>query len=139
MPPTVCCCKVEIIIVDSLRKKYWRKLNLKFFFFFYKFQMTDIKTLTTSAQKSIYSLHQTVKFYHIYFIDMVEIKKRHKSETFPIYFYINTLRTGLLNCLNARSRGLIFRHRASCIQGQAFRYFPENTFYIFNQQIYFII
>ena len=29
--------------------------------------------------------------------------------------YINTLRTGLLNCLNARSRGLTFRHRASCI------------------------
>ena len=29
--------------------------------------------------------------------------------------YINTLRTGLLNCLNARSRSLTFRHRASCI------------------------
>ena len=29
--------------------------------------------------------------------------------------YVNTLRTGLLNCLNARSRGLTFRHRASCI------------------------
>ena len=28
---------------------------------------------------------------------------------------INTLRMGLLNCLNARSRGLTFRHRASCI------------------------
>jgi hypothetical protein len=28
---------------------------------------------------------------------------------------VNTLRTGLLNCLNARSRGLIFRHRAFCI------------------------
>ena len=28
---------------------------------------------------------------------------------------INTSRTGLLNCLNARSRGLTFRHRASCI------------------------
>ena len=28
---------------------------------------------------------------------------------------INTLRTGLLNCWNARSRGLTFRHRASCI------------------------
>ena len=51
----------------------------------------------------------------------------------------NTLRTGLLNCLNARSRGLKFRHRASCIQGQAFRYSPENAFYIFNQQIYSII
>ena len=52
---------------------------------------------------------------------------------------LNTLRTGLLNCLNARSRGLTFRHRASCIYGQAFRYSPENAFYIFNQQIYFII
>ena len=28
---------------------------------------------------------------------------------------LNTLRTGLLNRLNARSRGLNFRHRASCI------------------------
>ena len=28
---------------------------------------------------------------------------------------INTLRTGLSNSLNARSRGLTFRHRASCI------------------------
>ena len=27
----------------------------------------------------------------------------------------NTLRTGFLNCLNARSRGLTFRHRASSI------------------------
>ena len=55
----------------------------------------------------------------------------------PIHF--NTLRTGLLNCLNARSGGLTFRHRASSIYGQAFRYSPENAFYLFNQQIYFII
>ena len=34
---------------------------------------------------------------------------------------------------------LTFRHRASCILGQAFLYTPENAFYIFNQQIYFII
>ena len=34
---------------------------------------------------------------------------------------------------------LTFRHRASCILGQAFRYSPENAFYIFNQQIHFII
>ena len=27
---------------------------------------------------------------------------------------------------------LTFRHRASCILGQAFRYSPENAFYIFN-------
>jgi len=31
---------------------------------------------------------------------------------------------------------LTFRHRASCILGQVFRYSPENAFYIFNQQIY---
>ena len=34
---------------------------------------------------------------------------------------------------------LTFRHRASCILGQAFHYSSENAFYIFNQQIYFII
>ena len=28
---------------------------------------------------------------------------------------------------------LTFRHRASSILGQAFRYSPENAFYIFNQ------
>ena len=33
---------------------------------------------------------------------------------------------------------LTFRHRASCIFGQAFHYSPENAYYIFNQQIYFI-
>ena len=42
-------------------------------------------------------------------------------EEWPTSLYVilelqlNTLRTGLLNCLNARSRGLTFRHRASCI------------------------
>ena len=34
---------------------------------------------------------------------------------------------------------LTFRHRASCVLGQAFHYSPEKAFYIFNQQIYFII
>ena len=34
---------------------------------------------------------------------------------------------------------LNFRHRESCILGQAFHYSPENAFYIFNEQIYFII
>ena len=34
---------------------------------------------------------------------------------------------------------LTFRHPESSILGQAFRYSPENAFYIFNQQIYFII
>jgi len=35
-------------------------------------------------------------------------------------------------------RALSFRHRESCILGQAFSYSSENAFYIFNQQIYFI-
>ena len=34
---------------------------------------------------------------------------------------------------------LTFRHRASCILGQAFHYSPENAFYISSQQVYFII
>jgi len=32
--------------------------------------------------------------------------------------------------------GLTFRHRASCILGQAFHCSPENAFYIFNQQMF---
>ena len=40
---------------------------------------------------------------------------------------------------NSSGFRLTFRHRASSILGQAFRYSPENAFYIFNQQIYFII
>ena len=34
---------------------------------------------------------------------------------------------------------LTFRHCVSSVLGQAFCYSPENAFYIFNQQIYFII
>ena len=41
------------------------------------------------------------------------IKQNLKSSIIPTE--LNILRTGLLNCLNARSRGLTFRHRASCI------------------------
>ena len=43
-----------------------------------------------------------------------------------------------LTCLQ-ENRILTFRHRASCFIGQAFRYSPEKAFYVFNQQIYFII
>ena len=40
---------------------------------------------------------------------------------------------------NSSAKRLTFRHRASCILVQAFRYSPENALHIFNQQIYFII
>ena len=47
---------------------------------------------------------------------------------------------GIKLILNVKAKALLnFRHRASCILGQAFHYSPENAFYIFNQQIYFII
>ena len=56
------------------------------------------------------------------------------------YTYIACLVTELENVYCAvRAVSLTFRHRAPCILGQAFRYSPENAFYIFNQQIYFII
>ena len=42
----------------------------------------------------------------------VDVEQRN---SYLLYEEFNTLRTGLLNCLNARSRGLTFRHRASCI------------------------
>ena len=82
---------------------------------------------TGSYSKTTFNLQLAALFFVI-----VIINQKRNCEN------INTLRTWLLNCLNARSRGLTFRHRASCIQGQAFCYSPENAFYIFNQQIYFI-
>ena len=44
-----------------------------------------------------------------------------------------------LNCKTTRAD--IFNLQAPCVLyiGQAFRYSPENDFYVFNQQIYFII
>ena len=47
-------------------------------------------------------------------------------------------RSGSLNILKYSRFSLTFRHRASYILGQAFRYSPENAFYIFNQQIYLL-
>ena len=43
------------------------------------------------------------------------LSPRKLQDSSVIFVTLNTLRTGLLNCLNARSRGLTFRHRASCI------------------------
>ena len=45
----------------------------------------------------------------------------------------------LATILTTEQYVLTLRHRASSILGQAFRYSPENAFYIFNRQIYFII
>jgi len=44
----------------------------------------------------------------------------------------------ITNIYNKKTKGpsLTFKHRASCILGQAFHYSLENAFYIFNQQIY---
>jgi len=53
--------------------------------------------------------------------------------------YIDTSAVYNLHPSAARSVLLTFGHRASCILGQAFHYSPENAFYIFNQQICFII
>ena len=54
----------------------------------------------------------------------------------PKALSLTYMTTELLDLL---SEALTFRHREPCILGQAFRCSPENVFYIFNQQIYFII
>jgi len=63
--------------------------------------------------KGIYALGVEVGDNSGYLLHMLE-----KGIIFNAGFIIiifNTLRTELLNCLNARSRGLTFRHRASSI------------------------
>ena len=51
---------------------------------------------------------------------------------------VSVLMATYMTSRSERFASITFRHRASCILGQAFRYSPENAFYIFNQQIYFI-
>jgi len=55
------------------------------------------------------------------------------------YDMLNDLEAAAWDALKAADVMLNFRHRAYCILGQAFHFSPENAFYIFNQQIYFII
>ena len=59
----------------------------------------------------------------------------------PIFVACNTVCNyfNVCSCSLSFPNNLTFRHRASCILGQAFHYSPKNAFYIFNQQIYFII
>ena len=53
----------------------------------------------------------SVRNYHYWLRNNAEVRNSHLVRG----GILNTFRTGLLNCLNARSRGLTFRHRASCI------------------------
>ena len=47
--------------------------------------------------------------------NMIVLLKNVKPTYLVSVLAFNTLRMGLLNCLNARSRGLTCRHRASCV------------------------
>jgi len=68
---------------------------------------------------SPHSMSKAIKCF-VYTLDILWVKLqgillRFNIVSLSTYGPINTLRTGLLNCLNARSQGLTFRHRASCI------------------------
>ena len=59
---------------------------------------------------------QGLELYRYSYLDISIRLKFHTSLNWTLSTVdINTVRTGPLNCLNARSRGLTFRHRASCI------------------------
>ena len=62
-----------------------------------------------------------------------------KTSKIVKYFETSVGVFSLNGLMYQKERNLTFRHRASCILGQAFHYSPENAFYVFNQQIYSII
>ena len=92
-----------------------------------KFPVREYHTHVINQQPSQYAMNNSK-----WFIPQFVIKTRNKNQ------HVNHLSLGLCShiCVCVF---LTFRHRASSILGQAFRYYPENAFYIFNQQIYFII
>ena len=71
----------------------------------------------------------------------ITIRNGHLQNTCQTYYCLHLKCSVRVNPLktNGSLLYLTFRHRASSILGQAFHYSPENAFYIFNQQIYFII
>ena len=70
--------------------------------------------LTRSPHVFVQSVASVWSFYHNPKLISLRISIFNFYISIPFVCY-TTLRTGLLNCLNARSRGLTFRHRASCI------------------------
>ena len=75
----------------------------------------DVHTKTLSMWSNFRCLRDCISYLY-----MKEVYRRHVKviELMPIMF-------------------LTFRHRASCILGQAFHLTPQNAFYIFNQQFFF--
>ena len=71
----------------------------------------------------------------------VTMKVFNPSKDETCMLYKDSVRTALQTVFTSviKTKLLTFRHRASQYTGQVFRYSPENAFYIFNQQIYFII
>ena len=85
-----------------------------------------------------YNAYKIVKINIFKFTTTFKLKKLLMKYTVRRYFYMNSTTT-YLGITELVKLCLTFRHRASCILGQAFRYSPEKAFYTFNQQIYFII
>jgi len=51
----------------------------------------------------------------LFHMDVTSVTRKFLNLKHWMCSVLNTLGTGFVNCLNARSRGLTFRHRASCI------------------------
>ena len=107
---------------------------------------------SSTAQLILYQIISSMLFslrhsYKATYVD--EIKLCIACTEYFFFFWLNhtcwisvvltCLRLRYHEILRTKKYELTFRHRASCILGQAFHYSPENAFYIFNQQIYFII
>ena len=90
-------------------------------------------SISRYTELPIYEITYAIFWYYIYRQILLNIA------FLKVLIYLSSPNIFRLVKYSARAHCLIFRHRASCILGQAFRYSPENDFYIFNQQIYFTI
>ena len=66
-----------------------------------------------------------------------ERRKQSRSMKFQFTNYFISIHFNIILCIIC----VVLNNEAQCVLhiGQAFRYTPENAFYIFSQQIYFII
>ena len=107
--------------VKTLRTVTQTKLNMCVFLCVCVYDMfcsSDIMLKRIAASQCDTSAPQRTVKAALYSLSVYDLHKRLVKDYMVFYgktILLNTLRTGLLNCLNARSRGLTFRHRASSI------------------------
>ena len=120
--------------VVHLQGSYWQYFN-NVHWDWYKTSHTDISDVNNNKNRQTMQSVDEAVHWNTNYISLTNLTKQFPKKKKKITI-INTLRTGLLNCLNARSRGLIFRHLRPVYRDRHFATLQRTLFiYLINKYI----